>query len=480
MDQPVLGVRPRTPSDAIETLLGDPSLGPIIAAHRVIEPRAPRYGPWPTGLDGRIVVALKARGVEGLYTHQAKALETIRARRNARRRHAHRLGQDALLQPARARRGPRRRRPRARSTSSRPRRSPQDQLAELHGAGRTTAEIDMKTFTYDGDTPATRGASVRAAGHIVITNPDMLHTGILPHHTKWVQALREPAVRRDRRAAHLPRRVRQPRRQRHPPPAPHLPLLRLRPASSSAARRRSPTRASWRSGSSTAPVDLVDDNGAPRGRRRIARLQPAGRQPRARHPPGSSLLTGQRLAERLHRHGVQTIVFAPSRTRVEVLLTLPARDARSRRRAQPDTIARLPRRLPAERAARDRARAARRADPRRRRHERARAGHRHRRPRCGGAASATRARIASRPGSRWAAPGRRAGTACRRPRRLVVAARPVRRHAPRVPVRQLAGAQQYVVYEVREQEPAQRIAVHYGFQFSTADSPTSRCSLDGV
>ena len=76
MDQPVLGVRPRTPSDAIETCWATRRSPPIIAAHRVIEPRAPRYGPWPTGLDGRIVAALKARGVEHLYTHQAEALET--------------------------------------------------------------------------------------------------------------------------------------------------------------------------------------------------------------------------------------------------------------------------------------------------------------------------------------------------------------------------------------------------------------------
>src|SRR5207247_9911225 len=42
-------------------------------------------------------------------------------------------------------------------------------------------------YTYDGDTPPAVRAAIRSAGHVVITNPDMLHTGILPHHTKWVK-----------------------------------------------------------------------------------------------------------------------------------------------------------------------------------------------------------------------------------------------------------------------------------------------------
>ena len=62
----------------------------------------------------------------------------------------------------------------------------QDQLTELHEL-IDEAEIDLKTFTYDGDTPPASRRRVRAAAHVVITNPDMLHTAILPHHTKWVR-----------------------------------------------------------------------------------------------------------------------------------------------------------------------------------------------------------------------------------------------------------------------------------------------------
>src|SRR5207245_5325738 len=46
---------------------------------------------------------------------------------------------------------------------------------------------DIKTFTYDGATPASARRAIRGAGHIVVTNPDMLHTAILPHHTKWLR-----------------------------------------------------------------------------------------------------------------------------------------------------------------------------------------------------------------------------------------------------------------------------------------------------
>jgi DEAD/DEAH box helicase domain-containing protein len=60
----------------------------------------------------------------------------------------------------------------------------QDQLAELMELSKSLP--DMRMFTYDGDTPQDARRSVRARANLVLTNPDMLHSGILPHHTKWV------------------------------------------------------------------------------------------------------------------------------------------------------------------------------------------------------------------------------------------------------------------------------------------------------
>src|SRR5207244_7100545 len=60
----------------------------------------------------------------------------------------------------------------------------QDQLAEL-GALKSGLPVDLRVDTYDGDTPPGRRTAIREGGHIVMTNPDMLHTGLLPHHTRW-------------------------------------------------------------------------------------------------------------------------------------------------------------------------------------------------------------------------------------------------------------------------------------------------------
>ena len=61
-----------------------------------------------------------------------------------------------------------------------------DQVAELYSVIEALG-AEIKAFTYDGDTPAPARTAIRSAGHVVVTNPDMLHAGILPHHTKWVK-----------------------------------------------------------------------------------------------------------------------------------------------------------------------------------------------------------------------------------------------------------------------------------------------------
>ena len=61
-----------------------------------------------------------------------------------------------------------------------------DQVAELYEIIKAM-DAPIKAFTFDGDTPVSARKAIRQAGHIVVTNPDMLHAGILPHHTKWVK-----------------------------------------------------------------------------------------------------------------------------------------------------------------------------------------------------------------------------------------------------------------------------------------------------
>ncbi|MCP4286933.1 MAG: DEAD/DEAH box helicase [Gammaproteobacteria bacterium] len=62
----------------------------------------------------------------------------------------------------------------------------QDQVAEISDLNRL-ADLGVRAFTFDGDTPGDARKAVRTRGDIVVSNPDMLHQGILPHHTKWAQ-----------------------------------------------------------------------------------------------------------------------------------------------------------------------------------------------------------------------------------------------------------------------------------------------------
>ncbi|MBA3689290.1 MAG: DEAD/DEAH box helicase [Chloroflexi bacterium] len=309
--------RPTTPTDAIEALLADSALQPLIAAHRVLEPRPPRHAPWPGGLDPRLANALRSRGVEALYTHQAQALEAIRGRRNVCVVTPTASGKtlcynlpvlDAIARD-----------PTARALYLFPTKAlAADQLVELRALAGA-AELDLKTHTYDGDTPPNVRSVVRAAGQVVITNPDMLHAAILPHHTKWFKlfenlqfvVIDELHTYRGLFGSHVANVIRRLRRiTRHYGADPIFIC-----ASATIANPRDLAERILE-----APVELVDDNGAPSGRRHILVINPpvANEQLGIR---GSALLTGQRVAERLIGGGVQTIAFAKSRTSVEVLTT---------------------------------------------------------------------------------------------------------------------------------------------------------------
>jgi DEAD/DEAH box helicase domain-containing protein len=313
----MLTARPTSAEAAIESLLADPAIEPLIAAHRILEPQPPRHAPWPDGIDGRLVEALHGRGVEALYTHQAVAFAAARAGRNVCVVTPTASGKtlcynlpvlDAI----------------ARDESTRalylfPTKAlAADQLAELRALA-DASEIGLKTSTYDGDTPANVRSVVRAAGQVVITNPDMLHAAILPHHTKWFKlfenlqyvVIDELHTYRGLFGSHVGNVIRRLRRIcRHYGADPVFIC-----ASATIA---NPQQLAERL--LEAPVELIDENGAPRGRKHVVIANPPIVNPQM-GIRASALLTGQRLAERLIRDGVQTIVFARSRTAVEVLTT---------------------------------------------------------------------------------------------------------------------------------------------------------------
>jgi DEAD/DEAH box helicase domain-containing protein len=309
---------PPTDADAaIAMLLADPRLAPLIVAHRELEPRPPHHAPWPEDIDPRVVNALKGRGIDALYTHQAAAYGAASAGRNLVVVTPTASGKtlcynlpvlDAVAKD-----------PAARALYLFPTKAlAADQLVELRALA-DAAEIGLKTHTYDGDTPANVRSVVRAAGQVVITNPDMLHAAILPHHTKWFKlfenlqyvVIDELHTYRGLFGSHVANVVRRLRRIcRHYGADPVFIC-----ASATIANPRELAE-----GVLEAPVELIDDNGAPSGRKHILVINPpvANEHLGIR---GSSLLTGQHFAERLIGGGVQTIAFARSRTAVEVLTT---------------------------------------------------------------------------------------------------------------------------------------------------------------
>jgi DEAD/DEAH box helicase domain-containing protein len=329
----MLSAPPRDADEAIAALLASPEFAPLIAAHREIQPRPPRHAPWPSGIDPRLVDALRARGIEAPYVHQAAAFEAAGGGRNVVIVTPTASGKtlcynlpvlDAVAKDEAAR-----------ALYLFPTKAlAADQLVELRALA-DAAEMGLKTHTYDGDTPPNVRSVVRAAGQVVITNPDMLHAAVLPHHTKWFKlfenlrfvVIDELHTYRGLFGSHVANVIRRLRRI-----CAHYgsdPIFIC--ASATIANPRELAERVLE-----APVELIDDNGAPSGRRHVLVINPpvANEQLGIR---GSALLTGQHLAERLIRGGVQTIAFARSRTAVEVL-TSYLRETFEPAPGQPHTI----------------------------------------------------------------------------------------------------------------------------------------------
>ena len=313
----MLADRPASTDDALHAFLADPGIQSIVAAHRLLEPAPPRHAPWPADIDGRLIHALQRRSVDALYTHQAAAFSAARAGRNVVVVTPTASGKtlcynlpvlDAIARDASAR-----------ALYLFPTKAlAADQLAELRSLA-DAAELELKTSTYDGDTPANVRSVVRAAGQVVITNPDMLHAAILPHHTKWFKlfenlryvVIDELHTYRGLFGSHVSNVIRRLRRIcRHYGADPVFICASATIANPEELAERL----------IEAPVELVDDNGAPRGRKHVLIVNPPVVNPQL-GLRGSSLLTAERLAQRLIGDGVQTIVFARSRTSVEVLTT---------------------------------------------------------------------------------------------------------------------------------------------------------------
>jgi len=155
-----------------------------ITGELVVPARGGHYTPLPTGLDLRLAAALRGRGVERLYSHQGAAWEAVQAGRHTVIVTPTASGKTLcynlpVLQAALQ--------SQAKALYLFPTKAlAQDQVAELL-ALNAAGGLGVRAFTFDGDTPGDARKAVRTRGDIVVSNPDMLHQGILPHHTKWAQ-----------------------------------------------------------------------------------------------------------------------------------------------------------------------------------------------------------------------------------------------------------------------------------------------------
>jgi len=275
------------------------------------------YADFPEYIDERIKSALARRGIRRLYSHQASAIAAVESGRNIVVVTPTASGKtlcydipvlNAILKDEESR-----------ALFLFPTKAlAQDQAVELHEL-ITEAGVDVKTYTYDGDTPQSARKAIRMAGHIVVTNPDMLHSGILPHHTKWTRlfenlkfvVIDEVHHYRGVFGSHLANVIRRLRI-----------ICRFYGSNPvficcSATIANPGELASKIIGSD---VEVIDNNGAPMGEKHFIFYNP----PVVNKELGirrSSLLEAEYLAEMLIRNSIQTIVFTKSRLNVEVLTT---------------------------------------------------------------------------------------------------------------------------------------------------------------
>ncbi|HSF07346.1 MAG TPA: DEAD/DEAH box helicase [Methylomirabilota bacterium] len=301
--------------EILDDLLTSPSTGPCITTFRHFPPRPAVLVPFPSSLDPRVAEALRGRGITELYSHQARAWELIDKGEHVVVVTPTASGKTLcynlpVLQTLLAQ-------PDARVLYLFPTKAlAQDQLAELEELARSLPELRM--FTYDGDTPQDARRAVRARANLVLTNPDMLHSGILPHHTKWAvlfQNLRfividELHAYRGVFGSHVANVVRRLKRLcRHYGSSPQFVM-----ASATIANPRE--LAERLTGESVAEVA---ENGAPRGDKLFLCYNPpvVNAELGIRAP---YLGEAARLAVRFLQARIPTIVFAQSRLATEVLL----------------------------------------------------------------------------------------------------------------------------------------------------------------
>ncbi len=184
-----LSLRPQTTLDTVQEVLEGLAAryraDEVLTAVKHLPAREAVYRSIPDWIRPELAAAYRAKGIEKLYSHQAASAEMARSGKNfvvvtptaSGKTLCYNLPVlNTVLEN-----------PDTRALYLFPTKAlAQDQLTELHDLA-TRLDDCFGVFTYDGDTPSDARKAIRERGHVIVTNPDMLHTGILPHHTKWTR-----------------------------------------------------------------------------------------------------------------------------------------------------------------------------------------------------------------------------------------------------------------------------------------------------
>jgi DEAD/DEAH box helicase domain-containing protein len=301
----------------LAALRRDPAIARQFTAWHELAARPGKFAPMPAAVDPRLSDALARMGITSLYSHQAEAFDVARSGRNFVVVTPTASGKTLcynlpVLNTLLAE-------PEARALYLFPTKAlSMDQVDELLGLVRAL-DVDIKAYTYDGDTPGDARRAIRMAGHVVVTNPDMVHAAILPHHTKWLRLFEnlryivvdELHTYRGLFGSHLANVLRRLRR-----------ICRFY-GSTPQVICSSATIGNPRELAEHLIEDdvvLIDDNGAPAGPKVIAFYNPPviNRELGIRR---DALGEAERLASEFIRNRVPLIAFARSRRAAELLTT---------------------------------------------------------------------------------------------------------------------------------------------------------------
>jgi DEAD/DEAH box helicase domain-containing protein len=296
----------------------DPETAPNLVAWRTLPARPAQTHPFPDDLPAPLTQTLIAAGIHTLYSHQLEAWTHARTGEHVILSTGTASGKTlsynlpvfaSLIHD-----------PHARALYLFPTKAlAQDQLSNLQSLVAAQSVPSLNAAIYDGDTPQSARSAIRRNARIVLSNPDMLHTGILPHHTNWLDffsnlrfvVIDETHTYRGVFGSHVANVIRRLKRVAGFYGASPQFIL-------ASATIGNPKELAERL--IEEPAYLIDNDGSARGPRHFIIYNPPITDP-SLGLRKSSLLEGVRLAQDLLKQDVQSVVFARSRRSVEIILT---------------------------------------------------------------------------------------------------------------------------------------------------------------